>query len=82
LVRAASAALSKTRWSDLSREKIWYGTRLARRTSMRARLRPSPRTRLVTRRDSTSLVPTFTLEGTLEASTSGMSTTRVSGSGL
>jgi hypothetical protein len=37
---------------------------------------------LVTRTDSTSRVPTLIREGTLDGSTSGMSTTSVSGSGL
>ncbi len=73
---------SKIRLSALSFEKIWYGTRLARRTSTRARVLPSALARLVTRTDSTSRVPTFTRAGTCEASTSGMSTTSVSGSGL
>ncbi len=45
-------------------------------------LRPSARARFVTRIDSTSRVPTLIRAGTFEASTSGMSTTRVSGSGL
>ena len=40
------------------------------------------RSMLVTRTDSTSLVPTLTRVGTREASISGMSTTSVRGSGL
>ena len=76
------AGLSKTRFRALSFENTWYGTRLARRTSTRARLRPSARARLVTRSDSTSLVPTLIRAGICEASTSGMSMTSVRGSGL
>ena len=77
-----AAARSNSTASLFSLAKMWYGERLASRISILVRLCPSARARLVTRTDSTSGEATLILAGTLVASVSGMSMTKVSGSGL